>query len=269
MHPARAAGELPAAQGHPRPVGEWGDRGRGRRHAAAWHPQRDGAADRRRRQSGDGRLPPASLRAVAPGGDADPAGDAGQRARAGRRPSARRRPQPRPPRRAHRRLPNRWPRRRARRRGIDGRAARHRPRRTPRRRSRNPNRESTRTRRTRARSCARSPASRPSSSSRSSRSAWSVGAARATPRCTPEVTCRSPWRQPGSCARGRGPSSARLAASRRPRGRLFEQLILPQLRQRNPQARQQAVELLRELSALGGELRGGARRQALRHHLDG
>ncbi len=50
---------------------------------------------------------------------------------------------------------------------------------------------------------------------------------------------------------------------------LFEQLILPQLRQRNPQARQQAVELLRELSRLGGELRAALVATALRHHLDG
>ncbi len=50
---------------------------------------------------------------------------------------------------------------------------------------------------------------------------------------------------------------------------LFEQLILPQLRQRNPQARQQAVETLRELGRLGGELRAALVASALRHHLDG
>ncbi len=49
---------------------------------------------------------------------------------------------------------------------------------------------------------------------------------------------------------------------------LFEQLILPQLRQRNPQARQQAVDTLRELSRLGGELRAALVATALRHHLD-
>jgi DNA-binding transcriptional MerR regulator len=49
---------------------------------------------------------------------------------------------------------------------------------------------------------------------------------------------------------------------------LFEQLILPQLRQRNPQARQQAVDTLRELSRLGGELRAALVAAALRHHLD-
>lgn len=49
---------------------------------------------------------------------------------------------------------------------------------------------------------------------------------------------------------------------------LFEQLILPQLRQRNPQARSQAVETLRELARLGGELRAALVATALRHHLD-
>jgi DNA-binding transcriptional MerR regulator len=49
---------------------------------------------------------------------------------------------------------------------------------------------------------------------------------------------------------------------------LFEQLILPQLRQRNPQARQHAVDTLRELARLGGELRAALVAAALRHHLD-
>ncbi|MCU1503320.1 MAG: putative MerR family transcriptional regulator [Ilumatobacteraceae bacterium] len=49
---------------------------------------------------------------------------------------------------------------------------------------------------------------------------------------------------------------------------LFEQLILPQLRQRNPQARQQAIDTLRELSRLGGELRNALVAATLRHHLD-
>ena len=49
---------------------------------------------------------------------------------------------------------------------------------------------------------------------------------------------------------------------------LFEQLILPLLRQRNPQARQQAVATLRELSRLGGELRSALLAAALRHHLE-
>ncbi len=50
---------------------------------------------------------------------------------------------------------------------------------------------------------------------------------------------------------------------------LFEQMILPLLRQRNPQARQQAVSTLAALSALGGELRSAIVRSALSHHLDG
>jgi DNA-binding transcriptional MerR regulator len=50
---------------------------------------------------------------------------------------------------------------------------------------------------------------------------------------------------------------------------LFEQMILPLLRQRNPQARQQAVDTLTTLAALGGELRSAIVHSALSHHLDG
>ncbi|MDP9463135.1 MAG: MerR family transcriptional regulator [Actinomycetota bacterium] len=50
---------------------------------------------------------------------------------------------------------------------------------------------------------------------------------------------------------------------------LFEQMILPLLRQRNPQARQEAVLTLTALAALGGELRSAIVRSALSHHLDG
>ncbi|MEO5723255.1 MAG: hypothetical protein ABIQ39_00355, partial [Ilumatobacteraceae bacterium] len=50
---------------------------------------------------------------------------------------------------------------------------------------------------------------------------------------------------------------------------LFEQLILPQLRQRNPQSREQAVKTLTELSKLGAELRSAILYSALRHHLEG
>ena len=49
---------------------------------------------------------------------------------------------------------------------------------------------------------------------------------------------------------------------------LFEQMILPLLRQRNPQARQQAVTTLTALTALGGELRSAIVHSALSHHLD-
>lgn len=50
---------------------------------------------------------------------------------------------------------------------------------------------------------------------------------------------------------------------------LFEQLVLPLLRQRNPQSRQQATATLADLSDLGGQLRALLLSQALRHHLDG
>jgi DNA-binding transcriptional MerR regulator len=50
---------------------------------------------------------------------------------------------------------------------------------------------------------------------------------------------------------------------------LYEQLITPKLRQRNPGARAEANEQLRELDALGGRLRAAMMRAALRHHLDG
>ncbi|MGZ4764678.1 MAG: transcriptional regulator FtsR [Ilumatobacteraceae bacterium] len=50
---------------------------------------------------------------------------------------------------------------------------------------------------------------------------------------------------------------------------LFEQMILPLLRQRNPKARQQAVATLTTLSSLGAQLRSAIVRSALAHHLDG
>ncbi len=49
---------------------------------------------------------------------------------------------------------------------------------------------------------------------------------------------------------------------------LYEQLILPTLRQRNPQARAQAVVHLGELDALGARLRAAMMRAALRHYLE-
>lgn len=48
----------------------------------------------------------------------------------------------------------------------------------------------------------------------------------------------------------------------------MEQLTLPLLKQRNPQARREAVELVEELSALGHDLRGALLRSNLRRHLD-
>lgn len=49
---------------------------------------------------------------------------------------------------------------------------------------------------------------------------------------------------------------------------LFEQLVLPLFRQRNPQSHQQAIESLNELSRLGGELRQVMLGLALAHLLD-
>ncbi len=50
---------------------------------------------------------------------------------------------------------------------------------------------------------------------------------------------------------------------------LIEQVVTPLLRQRNPEARQRAVETAAELSRLGQTLRAGLLRRALRHHLGG
>ncbi len=48
---------------------------------------------------------------------------------------------------------------------------------------------------------------------------------------------------------------------------MFEQLVMPLLKQRNPGARAQATERLDELATLGGRLRAAMLRQALREHL--
>jgi DNA-binding transcriptional MerR regulator len=66
---------------------------------------------------------------------------------------------------------------------------------------------------------------------------------------------------------GRHLKAWRQAAERE--ASLFESMILPLLRQRNPQARQQAVATLTSLAALGGELRSAIVHSALSHHLDG
>jgi DNA-binding transcriptional MerR regulator len=66
---------------------------------------------------------------------------------------------------------------------------------------------------------------------------------------------------------GRHLKAWRQAAERE--ASLFEQMILPLLRQRNPQARLQAVATLTTLTALGGELRSAIVHSALSHHLDG
>jgi DNA-binding transcriptional MerR regulator len=49
----------------------------------------------------------------------------------------------------------------------------------------------------------------------------------------------------------------------------FEQVIMPMLKQRNPQARRQAADTLSELSRLGQSLRAAMLRQALRQYLEG
>ena len=49
---------------------------------------------------------------------------------------------------------------------------------------------------------------------------------------------------------------------------LYEQLITPRLRQRNPGARAEAVEQLKQLDALGARLRTAMMRHALRQYLD-
>jgi DNA-binding transcriptional MerR regulator len=48
-----------------------------------------------------------------------------------------------------------------------------------------------------------------------------------------------------------------------------EQVVLPLLKQRNPEARRQAVETLEELARLGQSLRGAMLRQLLRQYLEG
>jgi len=48
---------------------------------------------------------------------------------------------------------------------------------------------------------------------------------------------------------------------------VFEQLVMPLLKQRNPSARAQATERLDELATLGSRLRAAMLRQALREHL--
>jgi hypothetical protein len=49
----------------------------------------------------------------------------------------------------------------------------------------------------------------------------------------------------------------------------FEQVVMPMLKQRNPQARRQAADTLGELARLGQGLRQAMLRRALRQYLDG
>ena len=50
---------------------------------------------------------------------------------------------------------------------------------------------------------------------------------------------------------------------------LIEQVVIPLLRQRNPESRQRAVESADQLAALGQSMRATLLRQALRRHLGG
>jgi hypothetical protein len=49
---------------------------------------------------------------------------------------------------------------------------------------------------------------------------------------------------------------------------LYEQLVTPRFRQRNPESRAHALEQLRQLDALGGKLREAMMKQALRRHFE-
>jgi hypothetical protein len=49
---------------------------------------------------------------------------------------------------------------------------------------------------------------------------------------------------------------------------LFEQVVQPKFRQRNPEARADALDRLAELERLGGELRTALIHQLLRRHFD-
>jgi hypothetical protein len=49
----------------------------------------------------------------------------------------------------------------------------------------------------------------------------------------------------------------------------FEQIVMPMLKQRNPEARRQALETLSQLGQLGGQLRVAMLREALRQYTTG
>ena len=49
---------------------------------------------------------------------------------------------------------------------------------------------------------------------------------------------------------------------------LYEQLVTPRFRQRNPEARAAALSELKRLDQLGSKLRAAMTRQALRHHFE-
>ena len=173
----------------------------------------------------------------------------------------RRRPQPRRPCRAHRRLPNRWPRCGPDERGIDGRAAGtgrggHHGAAPAARAGDRPapdvlGRGAVHDRRHHARAARRARVVRPGQ----------PGAARAAPRSTPAATSSVAVAAPGSCSAASRPATcARGGRPPSARPRLFEQLILPLLRQRNPQARQQAAEHAARAVAPRRRAARGARR---------
>ena len=67
--------------------------------------------------------------------------------------------------------------------------------------------------------------------------------------------------------RGSPPASYRNAVDREMG--LIEQVIIPLLRQRNPESRQRAVDAADELGALGQTMRATLLRTALRRHVGG
>ena len=70
---------------------------------------------------------------------------------------------------------------------------------------------------------------------------------------------------------GLQPAGLRLHGSSRAAEReagFFEQVVMPMLKQRNPDARRQASETLGELARLGQQLRSAMLRNALRDYLD-
>jgi len=49
----------------------------------------------------------------------------------------------------------------------------------------------------------------------------------------------------------------------------FEQIVMPMVKQRNPEARRQAIDTLSQLGQLGGQLRVAMLREALRQYTSG
>ena len=71
----------------------------------------------------------------------------------------------------------------------------------------------------------------------------------------------------GSSARHRGPPHADLQGGGRPGGGLFEQIVLPLLKQRNPDAKRRATQTVVELMRLGDDMRRVLLARELRDHL--